>query len=62
MTAKAILNNYQIGSYTYKVLSAKITKTDRIDKSHTLVVWSELTQSDIRLLQKVIRKLEIVEE
>lgn len=62
MTAKALLNNYQIGSYAYRVLSTKITKVDRIDKSHTLVVWSNLTISDINLLKRVVRNLEIVEE
>jgi len=62
MNAKALLNNYQIGSYAYRVLSSKIIETNRIDKSHTLVVWSNLTMLDINLLKRVVKNLEIVEE
>ena len=62
MKAKATLNNYQIGSYAYRVLSSKIEETNRIDKNHTLVVWFNLTKSDINLLKKVIKNLIVMEE
>lgn len=57
MKATAILNNYQVGSYPYRVLSNKITSSIRLDKSHTQVTWDNLSISDFNLLKKVIKNI-----
>jgi len=63
MKVCAILNNYQMGSYTKKVLEQSIVKEERIDSRHTRVVW-ELNKSDANLLQRVLgnKKLIILED
>lgn len=57
MKASAILNNYQMGSYTHRVLEAKIVNENRLDKSHTQVVWDNLSKSDFDLLKRLIRNI-----
>ena len=60
---KAILNNYQIGSYPKQCLSQKIVSEKRLDQYHTEVIW-ELNDSDYRILVRAlggesrIRKIE----
>lgn len=61
MKVKGILNNYQIGSYSYNMLSMNVISKKRIDSYHTEVVW-ELDRSQCRLLSKVVKNLEIIEE
>lgn len=60
MKARAILNNYQLGSYAYSIMSNKISYTKRLDKSHTLVEWESLSSDDFRLLNRVVRNLKEV--
>lgn len=50
---KAILNNYQIGSYPKQCLSQKIVSEKRIDQYHTEVIW-ELNDSDYRILVRAL--------
>lgn len=50
---KAILNNYQIGSYPKYCLSQKIISEKRIDQYHTEVIW-ELNDSDYRILVRAL--------
>jgi hypothetical protein len=57
MKAIAILNNYQLGSYPYKVMSNKIIKETRLDKSHTQITWDNLSKNDFELLKKLIRNI-----
>lgn len=57
MKATAILNNYQLGSYPYKVMSNKIIRETRLDKSHTQITWDNLSKSDFELLKKLIRNI-----
>lgn len=60
MKAQAILNNYQIGSYTHKCMSLKIVKEERIDSYHTLVIWDNLELWEFNLLKRLIRNLKLV--
>lgn len=60
MKASAILNNYQIGSYAHRVLELKIVNETRLDKSHTQVVWDNLSKSEFDLLKKVVRYIKEV--
>ena len=53
MKYKAILNNYQIGSYPKQCLSQKIINEKRLDPHHTEVIW-ELNEADYRMLAKVL--------
>ena len=57
MKATAILNNYQLGSYPYKVMSNKIIRETRLDKSHTQITWDNLSKSDFELLKRLIRNI-----
>lgn len=50
---KAILNNYQIGSYPKHCLSQKIISEKRLDQYHTEVIW-ELNDSDYRILVRAL--------
>ena len=64
MKVSAILNNYQMGSYSYQCLSDCIISEVRLDRYHTEIVW-EVNQSQFRLLRKALgssRKINIVEE
>ena len=54
MKVWSILNNYQIGSYTYSVLENRIVKEDRIDKYHTKVWWDLEDVGEYRLLVRVL--------
>lgn len=57
MKATAILNNYQKGSYPYRVMAQKIVKENRLDKLHTQITWDNLSKSDFDLLKKLIRNI-----
>ena len=50
---KAVLNNYQIGSYPKQCLSQKIVSEKRLDQYHTEVIW-ELNDSDYRILVRAL--------
>ena len=54
MLVHAILNNYQMGSYAHKCLSALIVAETRLDKFHTKVVWDLESESQMKLLQKAL--------
>lgn len=60
MKAKAILNNYQIGSYAYDCMKLKIIKKEKIGVYHTLIIWDNLEQWEFDLLKKVIHNLKVV--
>jgi len=55
MTVSAILNNYQLGSYSYRVFKMYIVKEERLDNKHTKITW-ELEENQLPLLQKVLSK------
>lgn len=54
MKVYAILNNYQLGGYVYKVLASHIVDEIRIDPKHTKVIWGNMSSSDINLLGKAL--------
>ena len=53
MKVSAILNNYQIGSYTFNCLSQKVVSKERIDSYHTKVIW-DIDNTDLFLLSKIV--------
>lgn len=59
MKAIVIMNNYQLGSYPHQALSQMIVKETRIDKGHTKVEYDNLTKSDIDLLKRLFKKVEV---
>ena len=54
MVVWSILNNYQIGSYTYTCLQNRIIKQERLDTHHTKVWWDLADAGEHRLLVKVL--------
>lgn len=56
MIVKKVLNNYQLGSYPYNVLSNNIILQERLNDKHTLVKW-EVNNSELQLLKKVFNYL-----
>ena len=62
MKVSTTLNNYQMGSYAYRVLSMNIIQETRVDKYHTKFVW-DVNKAQFELLKKAVsKKFEIVEE
>lgn len=61
MKVSAILNNYQLGSYSYRVFNMNIIKEERVDDKHTKITW-ELEENQVKLLQRVLSKKINIEE
>lgn len=56
MIAEVIINNYQLGAKLKATPKHKITNQERIDKSHTLVRYSDITENELRFIEKVFAK------
>lgn len=56
MRLYAVLNNYQLGSYSHRCLSDSIMSETRLDRFHTKVVWELANESQIELLQRALGK------
>lgn len=60
MTVKVIVNNYQMGSKVKMTPMHKITSRDRIDKSHTELIYTNITQREKEFIEKVLAKKSII--
>lgn len=64
MKVSSVLNNYQVGSYSYHCLSNYIIEEVRLDRYHTRVTWEIENQSQFRLLSKALgseKRIKILE-
>lgn len=52
MYIKYILNNYQVGAVLRMTPMHKIVVNKRIDRSHIIIVYANLTQSELLLCKK----------
>lgn len=51
---RAILNNYQIGSYAKRCLMHLIISEKRIDRSHSEVIWEIDNDGDLSILKNAL--------
>ena len=56
MIAEIIINNYQLGAKLKITPKHKITNQERIDKSHILIRYSDITENELKLIEKVFAK------
>lgn len=56
MKVKYIVNNYQAGAKLKSCPTHKIISQERIDRSHTIVIFDDVTQREINLIDKVLAK------
>ena len=62
MKVKAVINNYMLGAYLKVTPTDKITTQERIDKSHTVVIYTDVTKREVELIEKCFpRKVEVLE-
>ena len=54
MKIKFIINNYQLGGKLYMTPVDKIISQNKLDKSHTEVIYDELTENEKNFCEKVL--------
>lgn len=52
MIVQFIVNNYVLGSAVRMTPTHKITKKERIDRNHTVIVYSNLTENEYQFILK----------
>lgn len=60
MNIKVIVNNYQIGSKVKTTPTQKITSQNKLDKTHTELIYTDITQREKEFIEKVLAKKSIV--
>lgn len=54
MTAEFTINNYVLGAQLKMTPVGKIIKQERIDRYHTLIQYENLTENEVRFIEKVL--------
>lgn len=58
MKIKFIINNYQLGGKLYITPTDKIISQNRLDKSHTEIIYDGLTENERSFCEKVLSRRE----
>lgn len=62
MTVSYIVNNYTLGAKVRTSPAHKISNKDRIDRNHTKITYTDLTQKEKEFTDKLFAKKGKVEE
>ena len=54
MKVQFTVNNYILGSKVKTTPTHKIIEQNRIDKSHTVVVYDEISERELQFIEKVL--------
>lgn len=54
MKHQVIVNNYTLGAKVRMTPTHKIVSKERIDSKHTIIIYKDLTKSEIQLVQKAL--------
>lgn len=60
MKIKFIINNYQLGGKLYMTPVDKIISQNKLDKSHTEIIYDRLTENEINFCKKVLSKKGVI--
>lgn len=61
MVVEVIVNNYMLGAKVKSTPVDKIYTKDRIDSKRTKLVYSDVTEREVQLIEKVLaRKVNII--
>ena len=61
MVVEVIVNNYMLGAKVKSTPVHKIYTKDRIDSKRTKIVYSDVTEREVQLIEKVLaRKVNII--